>query len=516
MMPNPYRVFGNPTPQMLGRSRLAERVLDRLRTQHVSVVGPRFFGKTVFLTGIAKADVSKQHFSDVVYWDLRHLTPANDGEFFAAMADVLRNQVRSCGNDATDYFSSPENKTAQAIVSFFDYLKDQSKRVLLIMDGMDQPLSSENLSPSVWDNLCAITERNSVSMLTASRKRLRQLCVNPNSRTSDFWQRFVDPVVELRALTREELQAFIKPLADHVGTIASGADTEIWNWSGGLPLLAAAICEHLLNTVKAGGGLSTAQVVEAAAFILAERGDVVEALWQEFETEIQTAFLDLVQRAELNRNELSGVAGRLVVLGLAQENGNRLKPHARLMAEHSAGRREGLAAMTVLFSKPQDFERNMRALVELRLGHVAIQDADLRDFITNTIEKVAQPRVCLTGMRSIAEHALGIIWKAESANGEVPRFTSDRGLRFIQQCENNRLPTDLARQCQCLDLLTDSRNGVSPRKVNRKIFCLVNFLKSLGDLGQHQGGVQVDLAFSAKACLSAIQLADELVRAGLA
>ncbi len=515
-MPNPYKVFGNPVPQMLGRTRLTERVLDRLRTQHVSVVGPRYFGKTVFLSGIAAAEGAKQHFSDVVYWDLRHLTPAKDAEFFAALAEVLKSQVKSCGNDATDYFASTENKTAQAIVSFFDYLKDQSKRVLLIMDGMDQPLSSDNLSPSVWDNLCALTERNSVSMLTASRKRLRQLCVNPNSRTSDFWQRFVDPVVELRALTREELQEFLKPLADHVGTIASGADTEIWNWSGGLPLLATAICEHLLNTVRAGGGLSTAQVAEVAGFILNERGDVVEALWQEFETEIQTAFLGLVQRAEMNRGELSGVAARLIALGLAQENGNKLKPHARLMAEHSAARRESLAALTVLFAQPQDFEKNLRPLVELRLGHITMKDADLRDFITNAVEKVAQPKVCIAGMRSIAEHALDLIWQSESVSNEVPRFTSDRGLRFIQQCENNKLPPDLARQCQCLDLLTDSRNGVSPRKVNRKIFCLVNFLKSLGDLGQHQGGVQVDLAFSAKACLSAIQLADEMVRAGLA
>ena len=515
-MPNPYKVFGNPAPKMLGRARLAERVLDRLRTQHVSVVGLRFFGKTVLLTGIANADAAKQHFSDVVYWNLRHLTPANDGEFFSALADALRNKVTSCGNDAADYFATPEDKTAQAIVGFFDYLKDQSKRVLLIMDGMDQPLSSENLSPSVWDNLCAITERNSVSILTASRKRLRQLCINPNSRTSDFWQRFVDPVVEMRALTREELQEFIAPLAEQVGTLASGADTELWNWSGGLPLLAAAICEHLIQTVTAGGGLSQAQVASAARHILGERTDVVEALWQEFDTEVQTAFVELARHAEVNRSDLSGLAGKLVSFGLAQENGSKLKPHARLLVEYSAARREGLAAMTVLFAKPQDFEKNLRALVDLRFGHIPLSDADLRDFISNAVDKVAQPKVCLTGMRGIAEHALGLVWKVEAPSGEVPRFTSDKALGFIQRCENNKLPNDLARQCQCLDFLTDSRNGVTPRKVNRKIFCLVSYLKSLGDLGQHQGGMQVDLAFSAKACLSAIQLADEMVRAGLA
>ena len=315
MMPNPYHVFGNPAPQMLGRSRLAERVLDRLRTQHISVVGPRYFGKTVLLHGIANSPVVAQHFRDVVYWDLRHLTPTNDAEFFVGLADAARNQVHSCGNDAAEYFANAEDKTAHSIIGFFDYLKDQNKRVLLVMDGMDQPLGSENLSPSVWDNLCALTERNSISMLTASRKRLRQLCINPNSRTSDFWQRFVDPVVEMKTLTREELQEFIGPLVQHVGPLAAGADTEIWNWTGGLPLLAAALCEYLVHNTKP-GGLAPADVGIAAHHILTEKGDVVEALWQEFDTEVQTAFVELVKQIEVNRSDFSAIGGKLIVLGL--------------------------------------------------------------------------------------------------------------------------------------------------------------------------------------------------------
>jgi hypothetical protein len=514
-MPNPYQVFGSTTPQMLGRARLGERVIERLRTQHVSVVAPQYFGKTVFLKGLASAPAVLRHFTDVVYWDLRHLTPATDADFFVGLADALRDQVRSCGTEPAAYFSTPDGKTAQAVISFFDYMQGENKRVLLVMDGMDQPLSSVNLGPGVWDNLCALTERNSVSMLTASRKRLRQLCLNPNSRTSDFWQRFVDPV-ELKALTREELRDFVSPLADHVGTLAPGSETEMWNWSGGLPLLIAALCERLFATVIAGAGLSSGEVVNAAHHVLSDKDDLLEALWQDFGTEVQTAFVDLSQRDEINRNELPRLAAKLVTLGLAHENGNRLSANSRLLIEFSASRRDGLAAMTVLFAKREDFEKNLRALVNLRFTHLAISDEDLRDFLSNAVEKVAQPKVCLTGMRSIAERTLDLVWRAEASNGEVPRFTSEKGLRFVQQCDHNRLPTDLARQCQCLDMLTDARNGVSPQKVNRKIFCLVNFLKSLGDLGQHQAGMQMDLAFAANACISAIQLADEMIREGLA
>ena len=54
---NPYRVLGPKIPGMLGRTELAARVearLDREEPEHVSVVGPAMFGKSVLLREIAR------------------------------------------------------------------------------------------------------------------------------------------------------------------------------------------------------------------------------------------------------------------------------------------------------------------------------------------------------------------------------------------------------------------------------------------------------------------------------
>jgi hypothetical protein len=511
-MSNPYKVFGNPPSQMLGRTHLAERVLNRLRTQHVSVVGPRYIGKKIFLNGIIEAARSGKLFDDVVYWDLRRFAPESDGQFFNQMAEKLRDQITSIGEDIKVFFAKPEDLCWSSIKSLAEHYRDNKKRILIVFDGMDQALGSTALSRSVWDNLCALADHSSIAMLTSSRKRLRQLCADPTSRTSDFWERFVDPV-ELKVFTQEELREFLEPLSQAAGGLAAGVETEIGNWTGGMPVLVAAVCQALADKP---GSISTAVVHGAARHVLEHHVDLVEALWQDLDVQIQTAFVALVRAGELPRTELAAAAAKLLNTGLAIELAGKIKVRCRLLAEFSAARGEDLTAMTVLFAARGDFERNLRTLVDLRLNHIAFSDSDLRDFITNAVDKVAQPKVCLTAMRGIAEQALTLIWKNEAPNGEVPHFTSDKALTFIQKCDRNKLPVDLARQCQCLDFLTDQRNGVTPGKVNRKIFCLVSHLKSLGDLGQHQGGMSFGLPFSALACLSAVQLAEEMSVTGLA
>jgi hypothetical protein len=153
LMPNPYKVFGNPVPQMLGRTRLAERVLDRLRTQHVSVVGPRYIGKKVFLNGILETAKASKHFDDVVYWDLRRFAPESDGQFFNQMAEKLRDQITSVGEDIKIFFEKPEDLCWASIKSLAEHYRDNKKRMLVAFDGMDQALGSNSLTRNVWDKM---------------------------------------------------------------------------------------------------------------------------------------------------------------------------------------------------------------------------------------------------------------------------------------------------------------------------------------------------------------------------
>jgi hypothetical protein len=77
------------------------------------------------------------------------------------------------------------------------------------------------------------------------------------------------------------------------------------------------------------------------------------------------------------------------------------------------------------------------------------------------------------------------------------------------------LPGDSAARLRCLNLFTDLRNGVSPKKCNRRIYILLSSLKAYGDFGQHQAGQEVTPGFAAAVALTAVELARELLSAGL-
>jgi hypothetical protein len=65
-----------------------------------------------------------------------------------------------------------------------------------------------------------------------------------------------------------------------------------------------------------------------------------------------------------------------------------------------------------------------------------------------------------------------------------------------------------------LQLSTDSRNKITLKKANRRIYSLLNALQGYGDLGQHQGNEVLPPAFAAAACLTVVELAAEMDKAG--
>ena len=82
---NPYRVLGPSIPRMLGRTSLIqqiERHLLKPSPDHVSVVGPMHYGKSVLLRHLADAHRTESDaFLTAVHVDLRHDTPMSDEAF---------------------------------------------------------------------------------------------------------------------------------------------------------------------------------------------------------------------------------------------------------------------------------------------------------------------------------------------------------------------------------------------------------------------------------------------------
>ena len=92
-MPDPYQVLGPSVPPMLGRAALMGRIDKHLRKpspDHVSVVGPAHYGKSVLLHHVAATyrDGIEQYVT-AAYIDLRREIPASDREFMQRFAEEV-------------------------------------------------------------------------------------------------------------------------------------------------------------------------------------------------------------------------------------------------------------------------------------------------------------------------------------------------------------------------------------------------------------------------------------------
>jgi hypothetical protein len=82
-----FPILGPSVPPMVGRevhTERAWRALTKTSPSHISVVGPRHSGKTVFLTALAnRVRNDGSFYTGTIYWDLGHLTPSSDADFIA-------------------------------------------------------------------------------------------------------------------------------------------------------------------------------------------------------------------------------------------------------------------------------------------------------------------------------------------------------------------------------------------------------------------------------------------------
>ncbi len=507
-----YHPFPIQPPPLSARKKLASKVLESLSRHNVSVVGRRHYGKSVLLSNIAGEARKSGKFDQVVEWNLRQFTPQDDEEFFREMCRKISDQLGGkFAIDARDFLSNKDEQTASTIRALLEILEGDGQVLLLVMDGMDDPLSSSGLSKGVWDHLCSFTDKGSLRVLAGSRKKLRELCMNTESRTSDFFRRFEDPVIVLGAFDGDELSEYLEDLVK-THPMDKGARSEFDRQTGGVPVLCAGMARKLGERVS--GPLIQKDVLSAADQIAEEESETLPAAFDSLEENERIAYAEVVARGTLEGNHGS-MEKTLRTLGLVKSKGGKLENACGMLSTFVGSQNEGLCSVRELFGSPEAYARNIMAVSTLRNSHSQCTDTDLQDFISGALADQKNPKVFLGRVRNIIEHALTMVWKVEAPNQEAPKFTSLFGLDFLQKCEGGRrLPTEPPKLLRCLDLLTDSRNGAIPKRASRKIYCLLNSLKGYGDLGQHQQGSQVGPGFAAVVCLTVVELSNELCDAG--
>lgn len=509
---NIYDPFPNTLPALTTRSALAARILQSLQQKNVSIVGRKHYGKSVLIRHLAEKARSGGQFAHVVEWDLRHFTPEDDTQFFRGLCEQLSSQLTGkAGEDVRVLLAAEEDQTPRNIGEVLKFLQHEGEDLLLVLDGLDAPLSSPGLSKNVWDYLCGFTDIGSLRLLAGSRERLRELCINPESKTSDFFRRFEDPPTQLKALTDEELREFLAPLAER-RPLDKGAISEFSRQSGGIPILCAALA-GLLQTGN--DPIGQPEVKKAADQLIESESESIPEAFGALNHEEQAAFSELCHRQQLKSGQ-GKLTQSLIGLGVANGAGGHLSPNCELLKSHVGARAATLCSMHDLFGDESSFNENITPMLLFRYQQTACDNEGLDGFLSHALSRLKDPASFLTTIRGFLEHSLQMVWDVEAPTGEPPRYTSENGLTFLRKCQNGRLPTESYNLLRALDLLTDDRNGVTPKKANRKIYCLVNSLKAFGDLGQHQKGVTIGTGLAAFACLAMIELSNELVAAGFA
>ena len=519
--PDPYQVLGPSVPPMLGRAALMSRIDKHLRKpspDHVSVVGPAHYGKSVLLHHAAATYRDRvEQYVTAAYVDLRRGVPASDHEFMRRFADEIKAALQGGRPDLVGYFDDFEEVSRHEVLGIiFDQLEKDGVRLLAVLDGFDYALAGTGLTRNLWDQLRALAQRTSLRLVTGSRRPLRELCKTEESRTSDFWGIFYDTPVRVAALDDRDLEAFLQPLRDAGCELDESVRKEIANWTGRVPLLVCALLQRLWAGHR-GQRLSKSEIDHAAEAVLDGPRQLLDALWDDCDSELRADLgaltADEIPLAELSQPRRQALEER----GFGQQSRNRLRSSCRLMQRYAQDQAPAIADLTRLLGTAAKFETHVQMLLELRLDQVSqgSVDSDLCDYVRLVIrDLVPAPESALVWIRSIANRALHLIWTAElPPDRRLPDAWLDEwkhaGIERLPD-ERGKIPHDSpGRECRILRLITGSERAQRQSTyVTRTTSLIVNHLHSVGNYGQHLSGDQVTVGFAAAVVLSAISLVE--------
>lgn len=407
-----FPIFQPDTPR-IGRDQTFAhlvRELEKPNPAHISLVGPRYAGKSVLLRSLAERfRQPNSPFNGVIYWDLGHRTPQTDAEFLAMLRRYIAETIKDRHPEEASYLEEKE-AGYEELHEVVGLLGKANQKLLLIWDGFDRPLREGSLTRNLWDKLLELCRMPGFCVLTASRRRLRELIRDANSVTSDFWGVFES--IRLPMMDSNDLDAFATGLPN--SNFQAGALKEVLNWTAGLPPLVA----WLMNQVEA---LPTTTVLNQQQInTLATSRDercigILEGIWNDCPAPAKDLYRTLCESGPQKTADLPK-ADRLELteLGLAITNAGSVSATCRMLGDHIAGESADFGALARLFGTWDDYTRNIRGIMERRLSHLQRVDETLFHMVERAIEEIpAHPSLCLAALSQIEDRAFSLIWKSE-------------------------------------------------------------------------------------------------------
>lgn len=518
MAGNPFQVFGPRVAKRIGREREWNRLVSLIERNHLSVVGPKYMGKSVLLLSLAEYfTTGKGAFRTSVYWDLRHGTPDDDAAFFSQFAQRLVAPVRSINPEYAAELDGAPPDPFKKIKMVFELLKEEGLAILVCLDGCDNLLLGSGVTRNLWDNLRALAEMDSLRFVTSSRRRLRDLCHSLESQTSDFWNIFGNPF-DLSAMTEGDIDDFVQQFVAVGISIGPGGPKELFNWSGGIPIILAFHCHLLWEPASEAKGLSHELVNKLGAELQSVGQDAIREVWDDCSQE-QRALAARVYQQKLDPAETPNqqLVASLVQRGIVRLDGRRIVVASRAVENFVAeGAGERANVLASLFGSNESFAANAKGLLQLRFGSLPPVDENLWNYLRNAIDNSDNPNVLIRMIRAVVERSFQLIWDRFIPDRRIPDAWSaewkqhDRdGNPPMRDPPQGMVPGRLGGQCQLLNLMTDARR-TRRTAVRRSTYVLIEGLQKVGDFGQHLEGEPVPHGFGISICLTALQVVEQL------
>ena len=524
MKNNPYQVLGPSVPSLLGRRDLIDKVgahLDKERPEHVSVMGPALYGKSVLLQEVASIYAKGQPgYLGAAYLDLRRRTPLTDDELRERFADKLAAAVEESWPEGAELLRFDDVEIKERLGLVGRELAKTDESVLIVMDGFDDVLANPGITSEIWDGLLSIASEPVLRYVTGSRLPLRELCRTEESRTSDFWEIFHDVPVIVGCLDDRDWEEFLAPFDQERVRLDESAHQQLHDWTGSVPILLTALLQSTWDWVEPGATVSGEDVDRLAERLMERRRQLLAALWEECTAEMKTDLADLT-RGELRvRAVPESRLRRLERRGFVRREGKRIVFACGLMERFVERESAGVTSLQRVFGDAELFQQNVRMLLEVRLAQVPVADETLHGYVEQAIRHLQpEPRHSTVWVRSIADRALDLIWERELRDGiTLPESWMiawrRAGIQHLPDDGHGRVPSERGRQLRLLRYATGSGVGGRSLKrltrwVTKPTALLVDHLQSVGNFGQHQDD-EVTATFAVSTCNSAIALCESL------
>jgi hypothetical protein len=516
-MADMFPILGATIPSMLGRSAIMQRLwgdLTKKTPSHLSVVGPRFAGKTVLMHGLAeRMRQTDSPYKAVVIWDLGHQTPDSNDAFLKTLCRKLGEGLKAVGNEYGNHLLAVENGEYDELREVLDALHGDDLKVLMLWDGFDKPLSTGKLTRTLWDQLRELASCPSLRLVTATRRPLADLIRSEESVTSDFWNIFDMTPVRVGLFDENDRSQILTTLSGI--TFKSGAKSELENWSGGFPPLYLELLNQITVVCGTKGEVDNQSVNTAALAALEKVNGVLNYLWCDCPETAKDIYRHLLGHGETTAASL-GISEKacLEEKGFLKISSNKASAGCRLLEHYIKNQGDNSGSIVRLFSSWDDYQGNIRGLLELRLGQLTSLDASLRRYIQRSIEDIPDhPEVCLSSMRGIVDRALDLIWDAELGSDKtIPtEWFSEwqyKGEKGAENYWNNKFPSKRGHQIRLLQLITGTQESPpKARKVTKNTFALTSSAHGFGDFGQHIDGIEIPAGVAVSAVMVCLELA---------